>query len=883
MSDSVEDFDYAFQQQLSMNGRSNTDHFRFRSSYGGMPQETDENIARIITSGAQVSSPAHRAVPTRMGFRAYQAAVRENKEHRDYSYSSDNYSEDNEQKPSVNRSLAAAMIDSEEEAFQLINISIYDSTNFASTILRMNRRLTSKEVCRALSHKMDLSKDEAMYHTLVVVITVFDSEKRINVHCVRTFQNEEIVLNVLDSLVGKLTERYKVLDVTRMKNSIRWYFKDVRTPPIEFPDGEEATGEDSSDDEEEVSHSDLAYLAKAERKGYLLKRSSRDQNLWRKWYCVLTDHLWCIDIQRKTPTAICIRLSGMIRSSHHHNKYNSSYNNRRPSTGGANSSFGFPFGNSSSSSFLSSSTSSTAISSSGNSGSSSYSSEEQQLHSIVINSTRGTHLLRAFNLAEQKKWIEDLHAKTKFALENDYFNMAEVIVCDEENTKSKRFHKAVDDLLEIPMFYESLSLDHRSLQYTTVMVDLSAEDQIISSEYSSSIHSGKMSPINDSSKPNMDNVFNGITNGDIEYLDLPKPAAPTTTASVKVAEDETAVVEALRNRLPSSANITVNGGSVNPPMVSTRVQFSTINPVDRTIHTSSLHRMYDYDVLFTHLLRMVLDILHFKELFRHDLFITQSYQRQIAVYIFVKYLLPILQIQASSSYQRPSFGTENNSSRVVDLSLNDLNMQQIAFAVQQFSGKAMKNNGFVQDEKELLRYTLQVQSLIERSKRESAKYPSSPSRSPHQPKDDSPLDATFLEDAQEQVNRLDLMWDLPHEALIRVYQALFVPKSSSPSTSPLSLTGTTNSDRYKASGAYERSPQQEESMKQGASTNTSFWSWFSSGSSANSTSENSDLRSNKSRYQEGGDTSSHEHALNYPSQDLFDPVLEELIKMLMVR
>ena len=853
-----------------------------------MHQDVDDNVARIITSSNQGNlssslplSPSHRTIPAaRMGFRAYQAAVRENRENRDYSYSSDNHSDDAE--GPINRSLVAAMNDNEEESFHLINISIYDSTNFASTILRINRRLTSKEVCRALSHKMDLSKDEAMYHTLVVVITVFDSEKRINMHCVRTFQNDEIVLNVLDGLVAKLTDRYKVLDVTRMKNTIRWYFKDVRTPPIEFPDGEEATGEDSSDDEEEVSHSDLAYLAKAERKGYLLKRSSRDQNLWRKWYCVLTDHLWCIDIQKKVPTAICIRLSGMIRSSHHHNKHNSSYNNRvsrdRSTTGNG---FGFPFSNSTSSSFLPSSFSSgSAPPPASSSGNLPFSSEEQQLHSIVINSTRGTHLLRAFSLSDQKKWIEDLHAKTKFALENDYFNMAEVIICDEENTKSKRFHKSVNELLEIPMFYESLSLDHRSLQYTTVTVDLTDDFHTGNTEVNQTQRSnisrntsGKLTPMSVGSSVN--NQIDPSFGTDMEFLDLPIPAAPSTTATLKVNDDESVVVEALRNRLPSSA--TINTSHTMHPMVSTRVQFSTVYPMDRTLHTSSLHRMYDYDVLFTHLLRMILDVLHFKELFRHDLFITQSYQRQIAVYIFVKYLLPILQIQASSSYQKQQ-GLSSRSG--VDLSLDEVDMNQVAKAVQQFSGKAMKNNGFIQDEKELVRYGIQIQSMVERSffrKTESLGNVSSPQI--HQNlREDPPSDGTFMEDAHEQVNRLDLLWDLSHNELIRVYQALFVCKATTLGSSPLSLTGTTNSDRYKASGAAERSLHQEDTK---ATQNTSFWSWFATSSSTNS-GESGGLRSNKSRFVED-ELNVNESAVNFPSQDIFDPIVEALIKMLLAR
>ena len=51
--------------------------------------------------------------------------------------------------------------------------------------------------------------------------------------------------------------------------------------------------ESSSDESDgDISETDLSYLRKSEKQGYLLKQSRRDRDIWRKRYCVLTDKLW---------------------------------------------------------------------------------------------------------------------------------------------------------------------------------------------------------------------------------------------------------------------------------------------------------------------------------------------------------------------------------------------------------------------------------------------------------------------------------------------------------------------------------------------------------------------------------------------------------------
>jgi hypothetical protein len=520
---------------------------------------------------------------------------------------------------------------------------------------------------------------------------------------------------------------------------------------------------------------------------------------------------------------------------------------------------------------------------------------EQQLHSIVINSSRGTHLLRAFSLIDQKKWIEDLHDKTKFALENDFFNMAEVIVCDEENSKSKRFYRVVEDLLNIPMFHQSLSVDHRSLQFTTVTtVPALVEDR--SGEFE-----GQVPP--------------GFTEDTLEFLGLPIPLSPKkdqpstsmhlihsmrsmpsmhSMDSITADEDtdtsnSTIDTSEGPNKVISLLNAQSYEDLDNSAIISTRVHFACVNPLDRTLQTTSLHRMYDHDILFTHLLRLSLDILHYKELFRHDLFILPSYQRQVAVYIFVKYLLPILQVQGTTSMSSSAPSPGNNRDSIA--LQNEIDMKLVAAAVQQLSPKALQCNGFIHDERELVRFVMQAQSVLERNSPPKTRF-SAPSVSPY---DQLPTAQVISSQAMHDTrlplsrqptvgdnskspptpeNRLDLLWNIPHSSLLAVYQTLFALRIQSVKLSTLSLTGTTNTDRYFASGAAQHSL---ESLKQPPAVPqpSSFWSWFSQVPPTTNKEQTTDLRANKSRFTTD-DSDVLDNGINYPTVDLFDVIQKEL-------
>ncbi len=283
-------------------------------------------------------------------------------------------------------------LDREAETTQFINVDIYD-THSSSTILKINSSIKSIDICRAIAHKIDLSPDEAKYYDLVLIVSMTNSKfSSPPSHCVRTLKQNEHILDTLSVLMSKLLDKYNPSCDKGFKSEIRWFYKDERTSPIDLGDSGEVFGEYSSDEDEPISHSDLAYLAKAERKGYMLKKSSKDAHLWRRWYCVLTDHMWCIDVNKEPPRAICVRLSGMMRQKDKHISLTS-------------------------------------------------------LQCIVINSLKRAHYFRAFNLQEQQKWVDELMLNTAYASDNDLFSMAEYMISDEETTRSQRMQKNVAGLL----------------------------------------------------------------------------------------------------------------------------------------------------------------------------------------------------------------------------------------------------------------------------------------------------------------------------------------------------------------------------------------------------------------------------------------------------
>jgi hypothetical protein len=297
-----------------------------------------------------------------------------------------------------------------EEVDKIVTVNIYE-THASIANFKVKKATTAAEICKIILSKRDILQAESRFFSLVLVITAFNSAKKSDTHCLRTLKPHELLLEVQQTIIDKTMVKYGIKDLAKLANSSRWFFKDMRATPIDLGTSAEVSGEYSSDEDDEISQSDLSYLAKSERKGFLLKRSNSDFNLWRRWYCVLMDQLWCVDVSRETPRAKCVKLSGMIR-------YREGYKTL------------------------------------------------DQLQIIIINSADSkTHFFRAFTLIDQKKWIQDLNIKTRVAAENDSFSMAEVIINEEEGARTMRSARQVGALLDLPRVMEAIAM-HKTIELT---------------------------------------------------------------------------------------------------------------------------------------------------------------------------------------------------------------------------------------------------------------------------------------------------------------------------------------------------------------------------------------------------------------------------------
>ena len=302
---------------------------------------------------------------------------------------------------------------------RMVTVYLYDTLDSKSIDLFVDSNTTAEEICQQIRIKTDPETIDLRCFSLVLIISILKTYNNSYLHYLRTLKNHECLNEIKQLVIDKQMQQFHQRDKSSLDITSRWYFKDIRTNPIELNESGDIMGETSSDDEEEISQSDLSYLAKSERKGYLLKRSNTDSNLWRKWYCVLLDQLWCIDITKEVPTCKCIKLTGMIR-------YREGYR---------------------------------AL---------------DQLQIIIINSDNLSHYFRAFNIVEQRNWIQDLNDKTNQLPENNFFSIAEVIIADEESARCQRVMKQLDGVLNGTKMMEALGL-HKSIDLSQLSSRLTSD------------------------------------------------------------------------------------------------------------------------------------------------------------------------------------------------------------------------------------------------------------------------------------------------------------------------------------------------------------------------------------------------------------------------
>ena len=532
---------------------------------------------------------------------------------------------------------------------RVVTVNIYD-THASNANFKVKPTTTAAEICKIILSKRDILSSESRFFSIVVVVTAFNATKKVETHCLRTLKPNETLIEVQQTIVLKMMEKCCIPDQSKVDNTAKWYFKDMRTNPIELGATSEICGEYDSDEDEIISPSDLSYLAKSERKGYLLKRSNTDFNLWKRWYCVLMDQLWCVDIAKEIPCAKCVHLSGMIR-------YREGYKTL------------------------------------------------DQLQIIIINSSDGkSHFFRAFNLIDQKKWIQDLNIKTRIGAENNSFAMAEMMITDESNARTCRLTKQVGKVLDRTKAMEAIAL-HKAVELEHNSSSNGGGNSSGSSHSNSSYHEhrhiqesklhGEVSSTTDTTttvpseqqqdevpmisrsnsmlsestpKPNINFMF------DLDEVKSPDKSTTSTTANRGANRVDKAVSKEGKHTVDtenhqqqnttttSTTTFIKTHGSLpectqlTHPRSCSHLHLHTIGTCDRTEGHSLVHELHKDSKVVTDVIMFIIDIQHYRECLRRELYIPIPKQQERARQVYLKYILPQLQFANLENF--PDFQNE---------------------------------------------------------------------------------------------------------------------------------------------------------------------------------------------------------------------------------
>jgi hypothetical protein len=282
------------------------------------------------------------------------------------------------------------------EPTEFINVSLYDTLS-SSTILKVTSETVTSELIETIFKKIDVSVDDQKYFKLVFVVTgLRDSIKRTRRHCIRTLRHDDRVLYVESQMMEKQILKWQFKDTTS-----RWFFKDTRSAPLELGEACDLTEDESSDDDTEISLNDFSCIQQADRSGYMLKRSSKDPNVWLLRYCVLTDKLWCVNDRLRSPRASCISLNSNIK-----------LQSKAPSLDCPGA--------------------------------------------LILHSSHGLHSFIAPSLSEQQSWLHEIAQKTALMADNDVIGMAEMMICDEADSRSHRMQTGIAPYLNSNTLRKSL-------------------------------------------------------------------------------------------------------------------------------------------------------------------------------------------------------------------------------------------------------------------------------------------------------------------------------------------------------------------------------------------------------------------------------------------
>lgn len=306
-----------------------------------------------------------------------------------------------------------------------IRVQVQDIHSF-STILAVNETTTCEQISTVITSKLGLQDDEKIFYTLICVYSGMKDKEYIN--RLLTLKSTDLIYDIKKYITNKLLG----YDMNTDTCTITWYFKDIRSPPLDLEG--ETSGNSSSDDETEISYSDLHYFGPGDRRGFLLKRSSKDPNLWRRRLCILNDKLWCVNVHKKTPYASCIELDGDI--------------------------------------FLQEEVAK----------------ELKYPHGIIIRGEHATTIfLRAASASEQHRWRDELQDKAAFTIENGIIKMAELIICGEEEAISCKRQNTLNQAIQTAQINSKLIHVYDSIKNISPPVAVTTnDDEIAETVYNSS-------------------------------------------------------------------------------------------------------------------------------------------------------------------------------------------------------------------------------------------------------------------------------------------------------------------------------------------------------------------------------------------------------------
>jgi hypothetical protein len=269
---------------------------------------------------------------------------------------------------------------------QTINVRILDMHGLTETV-ELNATTTGGTLCQQISTKLRLNPSLVKYYSVFMILSTLNEAGTANVHTLRTVASYEHILTVFDRVMGKQQQMQQQNSTNSSSSNspratCRWYFKDTRTAPIDNNDFGDLSGDSDSDDEVPLSTADFNYLNKAERKGYLFRKSSRDPNLWRKRLCLLTDKLWCINDKKQSLRAMSLLLNNATNAS------NSNESNLPM--------MNIPF-------------------------------------PVTVTTGSRTHYFRASSASDSVSWCTDIYKAGYHAEDNSFIQLAEVIMGDEES------------------------------------------------------------------------------------------------------------------------------------------------------------------------------------------------------------------------------------------------------------------------------------------------------------------------------------------------------------------------------------------------------------------------------------------------------------------